>query len=100
MAYGYFSPYYGATYYLAYNPHNIYGAGTACYSSGACISYYNTMHAPPGGGIVGTLVALICICGIIACVYCAIASANKGEIHEELIVHHDPGTGLPPIEIA
>jgi len=63
-----------------------------------------------GGGPVGTIIGLICFCCIIAIVCAVICKGSGGrndddygQVHEEtiteVVVHHDPGTGLPPIHI-
>ena len=68
-------PYYGATYYATYNPHNYYGQGDPV----------------RGGSAIGTIIGLCCFCCIFAIICMIVAKGSSGVIVEE--VHHDDGYG-------
>jgi hypothetical protein len=100
LNYGYYMPYYGATYYATYNPYNYYGQGDPCMNLGAC-------RGRTAGGGAGGIVGLICFCCIIV-IICAICAASKGRgggddyvrVEETVVVEHHGGFVYegPPIE--
>lgn len=103
LSFGYYMPYYGATYYATYNPYNYYGQGDPCLDRGAC-----GMRPTPSP--IGTIIGLICFCCIFALI-CVVVMKSRGdgadvddgyvEQHTEVTteVIHDAGTGLPNIQI-